>query len=185
MYVMALLFYICITKYLFVDEIVISNPGLKNVTCPGGTDGGLSLTPGGSRSPYTFEWDAYSTTSNSLTDLAVGNYIVTINDFFNCPKTFTVPVYLARRMLLTLRLIYMAHIKIQLKSLLLLLSEDLVYLPLMHLLLQTQVEELEFTITPGMTTVIMLWDLPNLPPISLAESTELMSLIIIVGRISQ
>jgi gliding motility-associated-like protein len=53
--------------------------GTIREACSGGNDGSISISPSGGQQPYTFRWSNGSTSQN-LTGLDAGTYIVTITD---------------------------------------------------------------------------------------------------------
>ena len=65
---------------------------ITSVSCNGGTNGAINLTPAGGTAPYTFSWIGGITTEDR-TGLASGNYFVTITDANGCPRglNFFVP----------------------------------------------------------------------------------------------
>lgn len=65
---------------------------LTPITCPGGIDGAINLSPSGGTPPYTYLWsngDAF----NVITDLGANNYTVTVTDLLSrvMIATITVP----------------------------------------------------------------------------------------------
>ena len=56
----------------------------KNVSCNGGSDGALTVTPYFGNPPYTYSWklngNPYSATDSSITNLVAGTYQVTVTD---------------------------------------------------------------------------------------------------------
>ena len=50
------------------------------------SDGSVSFVPSGGTAPYTFTWTPGGS-SNPLTNLAAGNYTLTVNDFAGCTQT--------------------------------------------------------------------------------------------------
>ncbi|MCS7035978.1 MAG: hypothetical protein NZM41_04880, partial [Saprospiraceae bacterium] len=65
---------------------------VKPVTCPGGSDGAITLTVGGASGGYTFLWSNGLPTQN-LTNLSPGIYTPTVTDSRGCTTstTFVVP----------------------------------------------------------------------------------------------
>jgi hypothetical protein len=59
-----------------------------NVSCNGGSNGSIDLTPSGGNAPYTFVWSNTST-SEDIAGLAVGVYSVTVTDANACKATQT------------------------------------------------------------------------------------------------
>jgi PKD repeat protein len=59
-----------------------------NDSCYGSSDGNIQITPVGGTGPYSYLWSNNSTAAE-LTNLAAGNYIVTITDVHNCSGTDT------------------------------------------------------------------------------------------------
>lgn len=68
-----------------------SNPIQTNVSCFGANDGSAGVTVSGGVSPYTYTWSTTDTTS-SITNLAPGNYSVTVMDSNGCTtvQNFTI-----------------------------------------------------------------------------------------------
>lgn len=56
---------------------------ITDVTCFGGSDGSISVIPGGGTQPYQYLWNNGDTTS-VITDLAAGNYGVVFTDINGC-----------------------------------------------------------------------------------------------------
>lgn len=63
---------------------------VNHVKCFGSANGSISLTPTGGTAPYTYLWTGGATTNNP-TNLAAGNYKVTVTDSKGC--TFVSPDY--------------------------------------------------------------------------------------------
>jgi len=75
--------------YTITQPVAItSTPVITNVTCNGASTGAISITPSGGTSPYTYSWSNGATTQN-ISNVAAGNYTVTITDSKNCSKAFT------------------------------------------------------------------------------------------------
>jgi len=68
-----------------------ANPSVTNTTCFYTNDGAIGLFTTGGLSPYTFNWSNGNTT-DQLTNLAAGTYLLTITDANNCNKLETVVV---------------------------------------------------------------------------------------------
>ena len=64
---------------------------LTNVSCNGGSNGAINLTPSGGTAPYTFNWGG-GITSEDRTGLTAGAYSVTITDNNGCTGTVNVSV---------------------------------------------------------------------------------------------
>jgi gliding motility-associated-like protein len=61
-----------------------------HVSCFGGANGSLSLTPIGGTAPYTQVWNTTpAQTAATISGLTVGSYSVTVTDGKGCTKTFT------------------------------------------------------------------------------------------------
>ena len=67
---------------------------VTNASCPGTNNGAISLTVAGGTAPYSFLWSNGATTQN-ISGLAAGDYMVTVTDANNCSNTGTWSVGLA------------------------------------------------------------------------------------------
>jgi hypothetical protein len=85
-----------------IDTIIVGTPTqvtinaletiIDTVTCNGLSDGGAFISgDGGNGGPYTFVWQN-GTTGPQITDLAAGNYPVTITDKDGCTGTYTAEI---------------------------------------------------------------------------------------------
>jgi gliding motility-associated-like protein len=63
-----------------------------NVSCAGGNNGSITLTPSGGTSPYSYLWAPGGAATSSISGLIAGTYSVTITDAKGCtlPGTYTV-----------------------------------------------------------------------------------------------
>lgn len=61
---------------------------INNVSCSGGSNGSIILTPAGGTPPYTYLWSTGSL-SSTLSGKPAGTYSVTIKDSKNCQTTYT------------------------------------------------------------------------------------------------
>lgn len=67
---------------LNIDEVEIAN-----VSCNGGNDASISVTPSGGTAPYNYMWDdTFLTTTERLENVSVGMYCITITDANNLQK---------------------------------------------------------------------------------------------------
>ncbi len=62
-----------------------------NVSCNGGSDGSATVSASGGTSPYTYEWPS-TNTGTTESNLASGNYIVTVTDANSCTATATATI---------------------------------------------------------------------------------------------
>jgi len=74
------------SENLFCNTIS-ANPSVADVSCNSSNDGFIFANPSGGTSPYTYQW-SNGNTSSVVTNLAAGNYSVTIFDNFLCEETF-------------------------------------------------------------------------------------------------
>lgn len=64
---------------------------ITSVSCFGGSNGSINLSPSGGTSPYTYNWGG-GVTSEDRSGLIAGNYSVTITDFNGCIATVNATV---------------------------------------------------------------------------------------------
>lgn len=70
--------------------LVLSNTP-SHVTCGGDADGAIDLDVSGGLEPYTFQWDNSETTED-ISDLSGGMYIVEVTDANNCTEMISVTI---------------------------------------------------------------------------------------------
>jgi gliding motility-associated-like protein/uncharacterized repeat protein (TIGR01451 family) len=69
------------------DQITLVNSIITNVSCFGGNNGSIDITPTGGTSPYSYSWSTSQLTED-LTGLIIGSYSVTVFDANNCSNQF-------------------------------------------------------------------------------------------------
>lgn len=62
------------------------NPVLNQVSCNGGSNGSIDISPAGGTSPYTYQWTG-GITSEDLLNRPAGSYFVTVTDAHGCYRT--------------------------------------------------------------------------------------------------
>ncbi|MDZ4844065.1 MAG: T9SS type A sorting domain-containing protein [Chitinophagales bacterium] len=58
---------------------IVPSFSVSNISCPGETDGSISIGASGGTGPYSYDWST-GTTGQSLVNLTEGNYFLTITD---------------------------------------------------------------------------------------------------------
>ena len=58
------------------------------VSCGGNSDGSITLTATGGTAPYSYQWNTGATTA-TISNAAVGNYVVLVSDANGCEQLFT------------------------------------------------------------------------------------------------
>ena len=84
------------------DTVVITDPSIltasvtattytggNNISCNGASDGQVTLTAGGGSPGYTYEWSSGATTQN-VSGVTAGLYVVTVTDVNNCTVTASI-----------------------------------------------------------------------------------------------
>lgn len=77
---------------------------LTDTICNGATDGQINVTVSGATSPYDFNWTAaggYTSPDEDISDLASGDYTLTVTDDNGCTIDSTVTIYEADELLVT------------------------------------------------------------------------------------
>jgi gliding motility-associated-like protein len=64
----------------------------SNIVCSGNNSGTISSNISGGTAPYTFVWTNNASTDSIATDLAVGDYSVTVTDNIGCSATATATI---------------------------------------------------------------------------------------------
>jgi len=73
---------------VITQPAVISNAlKVKNVSCNGGNDATIEVTPSGGTAPFTYLWTHNNATTSTITGLVAGTYNVQVKDANNCIKT--------------------------------------------------------------------------------------------------
>jgi gliding motility-associated-like protein len=70
----------------------VVNVAVTNVTCPGGSNGGVVLTPDGINPPYTFALAAQNNATGVFTNLSAGAYTATVTDATGCSALVPVTI---------------------------------------------------------------------------------------------
>lgn len=76
---------------LNIGNTTVAVTSVTNVSCSGGNNGAINITPGGSPTPYSFSWSNGATTEDA-TGLAAGSYTVTVTNAIGCVVTATATV---------------------------------------------------------------------------------------------
>lgn len=72
---------------------IVANENVTDASCNAFTDGSIELSPAGGKAPYSYSWVHDDTlTSNIASDLAAGDYDVTITDDNGCELVTTITV---------------------------------------------------------------------------------------------
>ena len=95
-------YFVTITNGATCDTVVsysLTAPLAVNVTpnitkphCMGGTDGAILLDANGGIPPYQYDWGSGFTNENSLINLSIGIYNVTVEDANNCQEILSIEV---------------------------------------------------------------------------------------------
>ena len=84
-----------ITKTITINQpaaaLSASVTTVNNVTCPGGSNGNMTVTPTGGTPGYTYLWSNGATTA-TISGLSAGTYTCTIRDANNCVTTASATV---------------------------------------------------------------------------------------------
>jgi PKD repeat protein len=67
-------------------------PSITAAACFGGANGGASVTVSGGTPGYTYSWSQGLSTTNTISNVSAGAYIVTVSDAGGCSHTLTVTV---------------------------------------------------------------------------------------------
>ena len=67
------------------DGVIISLATSSTpASCNGGLDGSASVIANGGAAPYTYQWTGSTSTSNTASNLGIGNYNITVTDSHGC-----------------------------------------------------------------------------------------------------
>jgi len=80
-------FYVLLDNLSPVNPMTLT-PTQTNATCAG-NDGSATVTPSGGGGPYTYVWTPNVSSTNTASNLAPGNYSVTVTDGGGCQATQT------------------------------------------------------------------------------------------------
>lgn len=70
--------------YISVDQTPSASGSVTNVSCNGGNDGAIDLTPSGGQVPYSFVWTPSGQTTEDRTSLTASTYSVVVTDGNGC-----------------------------------------------------------------------------------------------------
>src|SRR6185436_18494378 len=66
---------------------------IANVSCNGGNNGSVSVTPGGGTTPYSYSWNSTPVQNTATASgLPAGTYMATITDAHGCTTTASATV---------------------------------------------------------------------------------------------
>ena len=82
-------------------SVVSGSLAITPVSCFGGNDGAINLTPSGGNNPYTFHWNNGST-SEDISNLSANTYTVTITDNHGCKAIEQVEVTQPNELIVTI-----------------------------------------------------------------------------------
>ncbi|MBO3698687.1 SprB repeat-containing protein, partial [Roseivirga sp. E12] len=81
-----------VENYTIIDPAPIGVAFTQtNILCKGATTGGIDITPSGGTAPYSYLWSNGATTQD-LTNVAAGNYSVTVRDASSCTTVLNVTI---------------------------------------------------------------------------------------------
>lgn len=81
------------SSIIITDPTQLSiNPTITNVSCSGGNNGNICLSPSGGNAPYTYKWLPAGQTTSCLNALTAGTYSVVVTDAITCDDTVAIPV---------------------------------------------------------------------------------------------
>ncbi len=70
---------------------VFINKTQVNVSCKGGNNGSIDITPSGGSAPYTYNWGGAITTQDR-SNLTAGTYSITVSDFFGVSASLSITI---------------------------------------------------------------------------------------------
>ena len=70
---------------------VFINKTQVNVSCKGGNNGSIDITPSGGSAPYTYNWGGAITTQDR-SNLSAGTYSITVSDFFGVSASLSITI---------------------------------------------------------------------------------------------
>ncbi len=91
-----------VTSISTPDTLKVIVSQLNHVSCNGQSDGSITVNARGGTAPYSYSWNN-SSTSNSITKLAAGNYTVTVTDANGCISRKVITVTQPAAIQLTLK----------------------------------------------------------------------------------
>ncbi|GAB4248432.1 MAG: hypothetical protein Kow0079_00510 [Vicingaceae bacterium] len=72
--------------------VLVPNPTKTNITCNGLCDGTATAAPSGGVPPYNIVWQPGGQTTNTISNLCAGTYIVSVTDSVNCTQIDSVVI---------------------------------------------------------------------------------------------
>lgn len=80
-----------VTLVSTIPLVTYSN-NITNVRCFGGNDGAIKVTTGGGQPPYQYKWENFANTTDQLTGVIAGKYVLHVTDGAGCLSHDTVLV---------------------------------------------------------------------------------------------
>ncbi|MEO0312203.1 MAG: hypothetical protein RIQ89_1860 [Bacteroidota bacterium] len=84
-----------VSSSFIIDEptsLTANINAINNVNCFGDSTGNIAITAAGGTTPYTYQWNGSTSTTNFANSLAAGSYSVTITDSNGCNTTINATI---------------------------------------------------------------------------------------------
>ena len=75
-----------------IGGVTASLSSTTPVTCPGGTNGSITISAANGTTPYTYHWGAVTNTNATQGGFSAGSYVITVTDANGCIATVPVTV---------------------------------------------------------------------------------------------
>jgi hypothetical protein len=80
-----------VTLNSIIPVVVFTNT-VTNVSCFNGNNGAIKVTAAGGQPPYQYKWESFSNTTDQLTSISAGKYVLQLTDGAGCFSNDTIQV---------------------------------------------------------------------------------------------